>query len=554
MDIISKLRKLAETDGQRAAVIGEGGHVLTYSQLNEYSDRLAIWLHRLNGQKSDANQSARPIAVYGHKNPLMLVCFLGAAKSGRAYCPLDISMPEGRVRDTIQALDPEVILDLENDIDTLINIINDPQNTEAEYNPSWAVAGSQTFYIIFTSGSTGKPKGVKISADCLNNYLDWSCELGSAAEEKHGKIFLNQAPFSFDLSVMDTYTCLACGGTLALMEKRVQNDFALMIDFFKKTPLNIWVSTPSFADMCMGEPSFNSNLLPNLGIFLFCGEELTINTYEKLRQRFPDSRIINLYGPTESTVAVTSIEITEEIYKKTIAEGRKLPAGTAKNGTIIEINENTENNDSGDRLGEIIITGNTVSTGYFNNPEKTAEAFFEKDIKNGDGSVSTTRAYRTGDLGYIADGLLYCVGRIDFQIKMHGYRIELGDIEQNLADLPEISRAVVVPVEKEGHIKSLTAYVITDTEVNPQHSEKNSKNNADISGINEKSLENKNDTDSEFQDLKINYDRQFSRRIKEQLLIKLPDYMIPKKIIMIDRLPMNSNGKINRNQLRSIKS
>lgn len=550
MDIILKLRRLAETDGQRTAVTGAGGRALTYAQLNKYSDRLAVWLHRLNGQKSDTDRSARPIAVYGHKDPLMLVCFLGAAKSGRAYCPLDISMPEGRVRDTIQALEPEVTFDLENDIDSLMNIINDPQNAETEYDPNWAVSGNQTFYIIFTSGSTGKPKGVKISADCLNNYLDWSCGLGSPMEEKHGKIFLNQAPFSFDLSVMDTYTCLACGGTLALMEKRVQNDFALMMDFFRKTSLNIWVSTPSFADMCMGDPSFNNSLLPQLKIFLFCGEELTLNTYEKLSKRFPNSKIINLYGPTESTVAVTSIEITEDIYKKSVAEGRKLPAGTAKNGTIIEIDENTEIRDSGEKFGEIIIMGNTVSTGYFNNPEKTAEVFFEKEIKNDDG-ISKIRAYRTGDLGYIADGLLYCAGRIDFQIKMHGYRIELGDIEQNLSDLPEISRAVVVPVEKEGHIKSLTAYVVTDTKTNPQNI---ANNNSDNNYIGDKVSENKNPADSEFKELNINYDRQFSKHIKEQLLVKLPEYMIPKKIITIDRIPMNSNGKINRNQLRSIKS
>jgi D-alanine--poly(phosphoribitol) ligase subunit 1 len=496
MEMLSRLRELAVTDGQRAAVTGESC-TLSYSQLDKYSDRLAVWLNE--PERSEAH-SARPVAVYGHKNPFMLVCFIAAVKSGRAYCPLDVSMPESRVNDIISDLDPDIVFDLSDDgitckktgIEDIIRIVSDTSGRYENYDHSCAVKGSDTFYIIFTSGSTGRPKGVKISADCLNNYLDWSVTLGSTINEKAGKMFLNQAPFSFDLSVMDTYTCLASGGTLALMEKTAQNDYAKMVKFFRNTPINIWVSTPSFADICMAEPSFSSELLPSLEIFIFCGEEFTTGTYERLRKRFPESRIINTYGPTESTVAVTGVEITDSIYKSATEGNRKLPAGVPRKGTTVKIED-----------GEIIIVGDTVSTGYFNDPEKTAEVFFE--VSEGQG----IRGYRTGDLGCIENGQLYCMGRKDFQIKLHGYRIEPGDIEQNLTALPEIRQAVVLPVEKDGRVKSLTAYVVADTD--------------DV------------------------------RSIKEKLRERLPKYMIPKKIVLLESMPVNSNGKADRKQLRSMR-
>ena len=140
--------------------------------------------------------------------------------------------------------------------------------------------------MIFTSGSTGNPKGVQITSDCLNHYLDWSVGLGNTRDEKEGRIFLNQAPFSFDLSVMDLYTCLACGGTLFPLTKTEQADFSLLLPALANSGASVWVSTPSFADMCLRDPNFDSDLLPQLRLFLFCGETLTNRTAEKLSGRF----------------------------------------------------------------------------------------------------------------------------------------------------------------------------------------------------------------------------------------------------------------------------
>ncbi len=555
MDIILRIKELAEADGLRAAV-KDGGRTLSYSQLWQYSDRLAVWLRRRSGQSPGAcaGRPQRPVAVYGHKSPLMVVCFLAAVRSGRAYCPLDVSTPESRIRDVLEELSPEVVFNTSEDTElfnrtdvadgctvTDVDEIMRIAGASGASDPEWAVKGDETFYIIFTSGSTGKPKGVRISADCLNNYIEWSSELGCPASEKAGMMFLNQAPFSFDLSVMDLYTCLACGGTLTLMDKDTQKDYARMVKFFRENPLNIWVSTPSFADLCMAEPLFDRKLLPELSIFLFCGEELTMGTYARLRERFPDSRIINTYGPTESTVAVTGVEITDEIYRCAAAGSGRLPAGVPRDGTIISIDSAGEEDSActdyftdaaGGVRGEIVIIGDTVSTGYFNDDERTGKAFFETEaaIRRSCGPVRT-RGYRTGDTGCIIDGQLYCLGRMDFQVKLHGYRIELGDIEQNLTAIPEIRQAIVLPVERDGKIKSLTAFVVTDTD-------------AGVGSISPDPQPARTDG--------AKPKRGFVKYIKEQLRLQLPEYMIPKKIVILDGIPVNDNGKADRNRLRSM--
>ena len=222
----------------------------------------------------------------------------------------------------------------------LRRITEDPKLQSAVWDDAYPTDDRQVFYIIFTSGSTGKPKGVEVTAGNLKNFVEWSAAL---TEEKGGKKlnFLNQAPFSFDLSVMDTYTCLATGGKLACLDKTLLADMKKMFDFMKDEQVQCWVSTPSFAEMCMADPVFTGENFPHMRLFLFCGERLTVETAAKLRQKFPDARIVNTYGPTESTVAVTSQEITDEI----INGSDLLPIGKPKKGTELLI-----------RDGEIYIT------------------------------------------------------------------------------------------------------------------------------------------------------------------------------------------------------
>lgn len=506
MNVLKEIQYFARNCGDRVA-IKSGENCITYKELDEYSNKLATWIYRNLGE------SKVPIIVYGHKNPYMIVCFLACVKAGRAYCPQDISIPDSRVYDTVECVSPEMIFQVEGNLEIsghkviglqeIQKIISEEKEV---YEPQWQLKPEDVYYIIFTSGSTGKPKGVQITFDCLNNYLEWAVTLGGSREQKIGKNFANQAPFSFDLSVMDLYTSLASGGTLHTMTKQMQEDYAAMFQHFKEADINIWVSTPSFADMCLSDKKFSKELLPDLEIFLFCGEVLTTATVKKLHERFPDAKVINTYGPTESTVAVSDVEITPQLLKETIEQGKSLPVGHEKKGTWIEIHDEKGQIVPDGEQGEIIIIGDTVSVGYYKRDDLTEKAFFmcEREGKN-------YRAYHTGDAGYLRDGQLYYNGRIDLQVKLHGYRIEIEDIENNMLKLPQISHAVVIPNIKDGKVKSLTAFVTGD--------------------IGEKT------------------NLEFSREIKAGLKEILPSYMIPKKIKYIENIPMNNHGKADRKYL-----
>ncbi len=577
MDILKKIRIHVENTPEKPAICC-GEQSLTYREVWKYSERLAVWL------LSEEKDEVFPIAVYGHKSPWMLVCFLACVKSGRAYCPIDLSIPNQRVEKILECLDSGVVLSTEKmtadsgskkviSQEKLLKIcgktetkkeaiIEAPENSSISENPMgqeqlatqenletqeqlaargnltiqenivnqenteteeyavcenksfeldlisqkhW-VKGDKTWYIIFTSGSTGVPKGVQISADCLNHYLEWSVTLGTPPSQKQGQVFLNQAPFSFDLSVMDLYTCLAVGGTLYCLEKSVQGDFRLLMESLRASRANVWVSTPSFAEMCLSDPAFQETLLPELELFLFCGETLGNSTVKKLQKRFPRGKIVNTYGPTESTVAVTQVLVTEDLAENS----SPLPVGIAKPGTVLEIRDEQGRILQDEEKGEITILGNTVSTGYYRQEALSGKVFFETEHP----ILGKTRGYRTGDKGYLRDGMLYYCGRMDLQIKLHGYRIELEDIENNLRQLEGVSHAVVLPNIRNDRVKSLTAYVVE------KHFPEDVKEEMN--------------------------------RLKRECLLYLPEYMVPKKFVFLEQMPMTNNGKADRKRLKEV--
>lgn len=172
MNILKEIKGFSKINKDRIA-IHSGDTCLSYGQLDDYSDRLAVWLNR------EYKESRTPVIVYGHKNPYMIICFLACVKSGRAYCPQDISIPDQRVLDTVECVEPDVILQVEGNIDfaganvkKLSDIEKIIENETEIIDESYWVKPDDNYYIIFTSGSTGKPKGVQITFDCLNNYLD----------------------------------------------------------------------------------------------------------------------------------------------------------------------------------------------------------------------------------------------------------------------------------------------------------------------------------------------------------------------------------------------
>ena len=229
------------------------------------------------------------------------------------------------------------------------------------------VAPDDPYYVIYTSGSTGRPKGVQITSSALSHFVDWAISLTDDARAATDPVWLNQAPFSFDLSVMDLYCALATGATLHSIDAATVASPRRLHDELSSSDLSIWVSTPSFADLCLADPGFDASLLPRLGLFLFCGETLPTATAAALRERFPDALVVNTYGPTESTVAVTSVVIGPH-YLTAAA----LPVGQAKPGTTILIRDENGADLPPGQPGEILIAGDTVSIGYLHRPDLTA--------------------------------------------------------------------------------------------------------------------------------------------------------------------------------------
>lgn len=504
MNVIKNIKEYAINFSDRIAY-RINDEILTYQELEKKSNKLAYRI------QETAQDDKTPIIVYGHKSKYMLIAFLACVKSGRAYCPIDISVPKERTNKIIDTVQPKIILsteELEIKDDRIWNLKNIKEKCDGgkDIEEKYCIKPNDVFYIIFTSGSTGNPKGVQITQECLNNFLNWSTKFDGIKNEE-GLVFLNQAPFSFDLSVMDLYTSLAMGGTLIGMDKETQNNMPKMFELFKNSKANVWVSTPSFISMCLADKKFDDTLLTELRTFLFCGEILPNVTASKILERFKNSNVINTYGPTESTVAVTDVKITKELVENTTS----LPVGKPKKGTYIFIQNEKHENLGEEQKGEIVIVGDTVSIGYFNNEEKTKMAF--EICKVGE---ETFRAYRTGDMGYIKDGQLYYCGRMDFQIKLHGYRIEIEDIENNILKHIDIKNVAVIPKYEEDGItvKYLTAYI-----------EPNCKKESNL----EETI-----------------------KIKEELKKYLPSYMIPKKIKFIDKMPMTNNCKVDRKALREI--
>lgn len=475
------------------------GQVHTYGDLKKDSDSLAAQIDRLGLPDKS------PVVVFGGQEYEMLATFVALTKSGHAYIPIDSHSALERVAAIVEVAEPSLIIAI-NDFplaDAAAPIFSAEQvqtafREGASYELSHPVQGDDNYYIIFTSGTTGKPKGVQISHNNLLSFTNWMITDKEFATPARPQM-LAQPPYSFDLSVMYWAPTLALGGTLFALPSAVTQDFKQLFETILSLPIAIWTSTPSFADMALLSDDFNSQKLPQLTHFYFDGEELTVKTAQKLRDRFPQARIINAYGPTEATVALSAVAVTDEMLQNC----KRLPIGYTKaDSPTFVIDEEGQKVPNGQQ-GEIIVCGPAVSKGYLNNPEKTAEAFFE---------FEGLPAYHTGDVGSMTDeGLLLYGGRMDFQIKFNGFRIELEDVSQNLNKSKYVESAVAVPRYNKDHkVQNLLAYVILKDGVAEQF-----EREIDI-----------------------------TKAIKEDLQDIMMSYMMPSKFLYRETLPLTPNGKI----------
>lgn len=467
---------LKEKSDNKAYTINNESY--TYTQLYKFVCNIYQFLLKENKQK-------KPVIVYGHKEIYMKATFIACSFAGMTYVPIDENMPKERVEQIIKQVEPELIIGKNISKQKINEIMNQENYKEIE---EIYLKPENIYYIIFTSGSTGIPKGVKVTYKNVNSCINW---LKDITKIKKG-VVLNQANFSFDLSVADLYLSLISGSEHFIINEISGLDFNKIFEQLKISKANIMVATPSFVDLLLLDKSFGKELMPNLQTILFCGEKLLKSTVNKLYSRFDNVQIINSYGPTECTFAVTSIEINKEMLNS-----ENIPVGIPKKDVEIYIVDENKNELKEEEIGEILIVGESVADGYIG-----------KLSKNSFINYNGKKAYLTGDLGYMKNGILYCKGRKDNQIKFKGYRIELTDIEKNLQDLDYIDNAVAVAnTNKEGKVLNIIAFVIL----------------------------RENITETELE-------------IKKDLQKKIPEYMCP-KIKIIKEFPLNANGKCDKKRL-----
>lgn len=452
-----------------------GGESLTYAACGERVQRLAQVLRA---------QGSGPVIVYGHKSVMQFVSILACVVARRCYIPVDPHTPQARICEIASQADARLALVNEPLHLPTVKCLS-PEKLEAEYSYPYmeteTVTTNEMAYIIFTSGSTGKSKGVPISYENLDHFISWITQV-EALLPFHGARVLSVSRFSFDLSVMDIYFSIFTQSTIITAPYEVRENLLEFFETMRRSAVEFVILTPTLAKLLLLEERFTADHFPSLRGFFFCGECLEVATARKLHARFPQAAIINAYGPTECTCCVTLVEITEDML-----QGTSLPVGRSA-GAAVEVLLEDE---------EIVLRGDSVFSGYLGLCSENA-------YREQEGAVFHTR-----DLGKLEEGLLYCRGRKDHQIKYQGYRIELGDIENNLLKIDGIVAAVACAKRKAGSevVKMIRAYVVTENETLTEEA------------------------------------------IKRALLQKLPAYMIPKSIVFLDEIPINANGKYDRRKL-----
>jgi D-alanine--poly(phosphoribitol) ligase subunit 1 len=465
--------------------------ILSYGEVYKLHLNLKEKLSALNIPKG------HPVCIYGEKEAMFPVVMITLMSMNIPYVPIDAIMPSGRISSIRAQTKSKVLIncsaktcEVEFEINVSKNLDVVAKEKEIKFN-LLENGNDPIRYILFTSGSTGTPKGVQITAGALNSFVDWYLTWPGIDQET---VFMNQAPFSFDVSLCDLIGAFANGCKAVFNDYSILKNGALFLNRLNEHKANTIVCTPSFIQMYLSVPEFNQSNFPLLKQIIFMGEELHATNVKKLKRAFPSLRVVNAYGPTEATVVSTYIELTDEILGK---HSKSLPIGYCRpKGEIVVLEK-----DSTTGVGELGITGPNLSIGYLNDKEKTGKAFIRSDSK---------RIYKTGDVGYIEDSLIFYLGRNDSQVKLNGYRIELDEISNVLLAHPNIKNAAAVPLTSGNVTKKIICFVIlTDKTV--------------------------------FRDL--------NQDIKNYLLSSLPSYMIPSEFIVCESFPMNANYKTDKKAL-----
>ncbi|HLP62487.1 MAG TPA: amino acid adenylation domain-containing protein, partial [Candidatus Deferrimicrobium sp.] len=477
----------------RIAVFGHGrtrtntDARITYKELDAQSNRLAYLLFKKGILKNDV------VGIMMERAVDLIIGLLGILKAGAAYLPIDPGSPGERIDYILKDSNARILLN-KSDFGVAFgsNFV-----LRASYFNSSTLA-----YIIYTSGSTGIPKGVPITHANLCPLLHWGYDSMRWGPGDH---VIQTLAYYFDWSAWEIFLALTSGASLYMITEELLLNPGAQLDFIKRNDITVMEATPTrFQSLLSIKPE--PGALDTLKCLCIGAEKLTPGLVKQAKSVIAnDCRVFNLYGPTEATIICAAFEIDMRALEK-YEYLSSIPIGRMVGNGPLVVLDKFLNLCPVNVVGELYITGDGVAQGYLNNPELTAEKFF--NFHHSSFIIHHSNLYRTGDLARLLnDGNIEFLGRIDQQVKIRGFRIELGEIENRLLKHDHVKEAVVIDRQDRGE-KYLCAYIVPLSNFVLEAAE-----------------------------------------LKNYLSGSLPDYMIPAFFIEIAKIPLNPNGKIDRKAL-----
>ncbi|WP_310410986.1 non-ribosomal peptide synthetase [Chamaesiphon sp. OTE_8_metabat_110] len=480
-----------------------GDERLTYSELDRRSNQLAHYLQNL-GVKPESL-----VGICVDRSIETIVGLWGIIKAGGAYVPIDPYYPAERLEFILADAQVSVLLTKKSLVAKLptfdapvVLIDADWEKIALESDADLALSLSlaRLAYIIYTSGSTGQPKGVMVQHDSLANYT--AAATGEYAIDDRDRV-LQFASLSFDAAAEEIFPCLTCGATLVLRTEAMLSSIEIFLHTCAEWQITVLDLPTAFWHQMVTEMETQKLTLPDsVRLVILGGEKAArdrFRTWQKLVK--PHVRLVNSYGPTEATIVTTTIDLST----LTAAEltGRELPIGTPVTNARTYILDSSRQLSPIGIPGELYIGGAGVARGYLNRPDLTALAFIPDPFN------PNARLYKTGDrVRYWADGTIEFLGRIDRQVKIRGFRIELGEIEALLTQHPQVRESLAIDLADANGDKQIVAYIVPESGSEPT-----------------------------------------IRSLRRLLETRLPKYMMPAGFMLLAALPLNSNGKIDRQML-----